>query len=41
MTARTKLLIVGGYGRFRFNVEISHPLAGKIVSYKGWLERVS
>ena len=28
-------------GRFCFNVEISHPLAGKIVSYKGWLERVS
>ena len=28
-------------GRFCFNVEISHPFAGKIVSYKGWLERVS
>jgi hypothetical protein len=41
MTARTKLLIVGGYGSFGFNVEISHLLAGKIVSYKGWLERLS
>jgi Domain of unknown function (DUF4166) len=25
-------------GRFRFHVEISHPLAGMIVRYRGWLE---
>jgi hypothetical protein len=25
-------------GRFRFHVEISHPLAGLIVRYRGWLE---
>ena len=25
-------------GRFRFHVEISHPLTGLIVRYKGWLE---
>ncbi|MGX7875953.1 DUF4166 domain-containing protein [Mesorhizobium sp. ORM6] len=24
--------------RFRFHVEISHPLAGSIVRYRGWLE---
>ncbi|WP_434724650.1 DUF4166 domain-containing protein [Mesorhizobium sp. RIZ17] len=27
-------------GRFRFHVEISHPLAGPIVRYRGWLEPV-
>jgi hypothetical protein len=26
-------------GRFRFHVEISHPLMGLIVRYRGWLER--
>ncbi|MEP7456902.1 DUF4166 domain-containing protein [Phyllobacterium sp. SB3] len=26
-------------GRMHFNVEISHPLAGLIVHYRGWLER--
>ena len=26
-------------GRFNFNVEISHPLTGLIVHYKGWLGR--
>ena len=26
-------------GRFRFHVEISHPLTGLIVRYRGWLER--
>ncbi|MER9233761.1 DUF4166 domain-containing protein [Mesorhizobium sp. M0622] len=25
-------------GRFRFHVEISHPLAGMIARYRGWLE---
>lgn len=25
-------------GRFRFHVEISHPVAGLIVRYRGWLE---
>jgi hypothetical protein len=25
-------------GRFRFHVEISHPLTGPIVRYRGWLE---
>ncbi|MER8953084.1 DUF4166 domain-containing protein [Mesorhizobium sp. M0833] len=25
-------------GRFRFHVEISHPLAGMIACYRGWLE---
>ena len=25
-------------GRFRFHVEISHPIAGLIVRYRGWLE---
>jgi hypothetical protein len=25
-------------GRFRFHVEISHPICGLIVRYKGWLE---
>lgn len=25
-------------GRFRFHVDISHPLAGLIVRYRGWLE---
>ncbi|MBA1142889.1 SDR family oxidoreductase [Mesorhizobium neociceri] len=25
-------------GRFRFHVEISHPLTGMIVRYRGWLE---
>ncbi len=24
-------------GRFRFHVEISHPLTGQIVRYRGWL----
>jgi hypothetical protein len=24
-------------GRFRFHVEISHPLTGLIVRYRGWL----
>jgi len=24
--------------RFRFHVEISHPLTGLIVRYRGWLE---
>jgi uncharacterized protein DUF4166 len=24
-------------GRFRFHVEISHPLTGLIVHYRGWL----
>jgi len=28
-----------GDGRFRFHVEISHPLTGLIVLYRGWLER--
>lgn len=28
-------------GRFRFHVEISHPLAGLIVRYDGWLEPAS
>jgi hypothetical protein len=27
-------------GRFRFHVEIGHPLTGLIVRYKGWLEPV-
>lgn len=27
-----------GDGKFNFNVEISHPLVGRIVHYKGWLE---
>jgi len=27
-------------GRFRFHVEISHPLTGLIVRYRGWLEPV-
>lgn len=26
-------------GKFRFNVEISHPLLGKIIHYTGWLEK--
>jgi hypothetical protein len=26
-------------GHFHFNVEISHPLVGLIVNYRGWLER--
>jgi hypothetical protein len=25
-------------GRFRFSVEIGHPLLGLIVRYRGWLE---
>ena len=25
-------------GRFHFHVEISHPLTGLIVRYRGWLE---
>ena len=25
-------------GRFRFHVEIGHPLTGLIVRYRGWLE---
>lgn len=25
-------------GRFRFHVEISHPLTGMIARYRGWLE---
>jgi hypothetical protein len=25
-------------GRFRFHVEIGHPLTGLILRYKGWLE---
>ena len=25
-------------GRFRFHVDISHPLTGQIVLYRGWLE---
>ncbi|WP_352509485.1 DUF4166 domain-containing protein [Mesorhizobium sp. M0048] len=28
----------GPDGRFRFHVEISHPLAGMIACYRGWLE---
>jgi hypothetical protein len=28
-------------GRFRFDVKLSHPLAGLIVHYRGWLERVA
>lgn len=28
-------------GRFRFHVEISHPLTGLIVRYRGWLSPVS
>jgi hypothetical protein len=28
-------------GKFRFHVEISHPLAGLIVRYRGWLARVA
>src|SRR5690349_19281858 len=28
-------------GRFRFHVEISHPLTGLIVRYRGWLEPVA
>jgi hypothetical protein len=31
----------GGEGRFNFDVEISHPLLGRIVRYAGWLRRVS
>jgi hypothetical protein len=27
-------------GRFHFDVEIAHPLAGLIVQYRGWLEPV-
>jgi hypothetical protein len=27
----------GDNGRFRFHVEISHPLTGLIVRYRGWL----
>jgi hypothetical protein len=27
-------------GRFRFHVDISHPLTGPIVLYRGWLEPV-
>lgn len=27
-------------GRFRFHVEISHPLAGLIVRYRGWLVQI-
>ena len=26
-------------GRFHFDVKLSHPLAGRIVHYRGWLER--
>ncbi len=26
------------HGRFCFNVEIGHPLTGRIVAYRGWLE---
>jgi hypothetical protein len=26
-------------GRFRFHVEINHPLMGLIVRYRGWLQR--
>lgn len=25
-------------GRFHFDVEVAHPLAGRIVQYRGWLE---
>lgn len=25
-------------GRFHFEVEVAHPLAGRIVQYRGWLE---
>lgn len=28
-------------GKFRFHVEISHPLAGLIVRYRGWLDRLA
>jgi hypothetical protein len=28
-------------GRFRFHVEIGHPLTGQIVGYRGWLEPVA
>jgi hypothetical protein len=28
-------------GRFHFDVKLSHPLAGLIVHYRGWLERVA
>lgn len=28
-------------GRFRFHVDLSHPLTGLIVRYRGWLEPVS
>lgn len=28
-------------GRFIFDVEISAPLIGRLVRYRGWLERVS
>jgi uncharacterized protein DUF4166 len=28
-------------GRFRFHVEMRHPLTGLIVRYRGWLEPVS
>ncbi|TPM02524.1 DUF4166 domain-containing protein [Mesorhizobium sp. B2-3-11] len=28
-------------GKFRFHVEISHPLTGLIVRYRGWLKPVS
>lgn len=28
-------------GRFNFQVKISHPLTGLIVSYDGWLERAN
>ena len=27
-------------GRFRFHVEIGHPLTGLIVRYQGWLQPV-
>jgi hypothetical protein len=28
-------------GRFNFHVEITLPLVGHVVTYKGWLEQLS
>ena len=28
-----------GDGRFNFHVDVTHPLLGRIVRYRGWLER--
>lgn len=42
MTApKFSVLILGGYGTFggRIDVEIAAPMIGRIVRYRGWLER--